>query len=66
MKTPEERRRDNAQGEIPRRDGGGQMGSQVTSDGGTSQPEESRNKNETGRDRKPDMPDDDGGRVPNR
>jgi hypothetical protein len=67
MKTPEDRRRENAEREVPRRDGGGQMGGQKASgEGGTGEPEESQTKNDTGRDRKADMPEDDGGRVPNR
>lgn len=59
-KTPEERRRENAQAETPSREGGGQMGQQKA---GTQMPPPTREERQPGRDAKPDMPPDPGGRV---
>jgi hypothetical protein len=62
--TPQERRRESAERDVPPRDGAGQMGQQKSSGGDTREPRESRVHTEAGRDAKPDQPADDGGRVP--
>jgi hypothetical protein len=66
MKTPEQMRRDNAQGQTPQRDGGGQMGRQKSGGGDSPDEERERGHVNPGRDRKPGMDEDDGGRVPNK
>jgi len=65
--SPEQQRREAAQQPTPDRGGGGgQMGAQKSTGGKTGEPKESQSHVSPGRDDKPDMPDDDGGRVSRR
>ena len=67
-KTPEQARRDNAERGTAKRDaGGGQMGSQKAANSiDTRTPAEERSFRDPGRDDKPELPEDDGGRVKQR
>jgi hypothetical protein len=60
QKSPEEMKRDNAEGNSPRRDSGGQMGAQKS---GPREPQSTGAGRNPGRGGKPEMPDDEGGRV---
>jgi hypothetical protein len=59
-KSPEQMKRDSAQGNTPERDAGGQMGAQKS---GHRMPQSSGAGRNPGRGGKPEMPEDDGGRV---
>lgn len=59
-KNEEDRRQGNASAEAPSGAGGGQMGQQKT---GAQKPPPTREERQPGRDAKPDMPPDPGGRV---
>jgi hypothetical protein len=65
MKNDQEKaRRNAAQQQTPQRDGSGQMGAQKSGNSAdTQEPERTQGFRPNGRDRKGDMPEDDGGRV---